>query len=98
MRNGGLRRMAPSGMLHHVALVSSSETLVLPHGVTSQKTPFFIVTAVKTSNLAEKWSRISCSQMIVNEGKGTDIHVTTRRVIRIQSSHIFYAISSWIAL
>jgi hypothetical protein len=22
-----------------------------PHGVTSQKTPFFIVTAVKTSNL-----------------------------------------------
>jgi hypothetical protein len=23
-----------------------------PHGVTSQKTPFFIVTAVKTSNLA----------------------------------------------
>jgi hypothetical protein len=23
-----------------------------PHGITSQKTPFFIVTAVKTSNLA----------------------------------------------
>jgi hypothetical protein len=33
--------------------LSSSETSVLqePHGVTSQKTPFFIVTAVKTSNL-----------------------------------------------
>jgi hypothetical protein len=33
---------------------SSSETPVLtqePHSVTSQKTPFFIVTAVKTSNL-----------------------------------------------
>jgi hypothetical protein len=32
----------------------SSETSVLtkPHGVTTQKTPFFIVTAVKTSNLA----------------------------------------------
>jgi hypothetical protein len=31
----------------------SSETSFLqePHGVTSQKTPFFIVTAVKTSNL-----------------------------------------------
>jgi hypothetical protein len=31
----------------------SSETSVLtePFGVTSQKTPFFIVTAVKTSNL-----------------------------------------------
>jgi hypothetical protein len=25
--------------------------LLEPHGVTSQKTPFFIVTAVKTSNL-----------------------------------------------
>jgi hypothetical protein len=24
-----------------------------PHGVTSQKTPFFIVTAVKTSNLTK---------------------------------------------
>jgi hypothetical protein len=33
--------------------LSSSETSVLtkPHGVTSQKTPFLIVTAVKTSNL-----------------------------------------------
>jgi hypothetical protein len=33
--------------------ISSSETSVLtePHGVTSQNTPFFIVTAVKTSNL-----------------------------------------------
>jgi hypothetical protein len=33
--------------------ISSSETRLLqePHGVTSQKTPFFIVTAVKTSNL-----------------------------------------------
>jgi hypothetical protein len=31
----------------------SSETSVLkePHGVTSQKTPFFIATVVKTSNL-----------------------------------------------
>jgi hypothetical protein len=31
----------------------SSETWFLqePHGVTSQKTPFFIVTAVKTPNL-----------------------------------------------
>jgi hypothetical protein len=33
--------------------LGSSETRFLqePHGVTSQKTPFFIVTAVKTSNL-----------------------------------------------
>jgi hypothetical protein len=35
--------------------LSTSETPVLkePHGVTSQKTAFFIVTAVKTSNLTE---------------------------------------------
>jgi hypothetical protein len=34
-------------------VLSSSETSFLqePHGVTSQKTPFFIVTAVITSNL-----------------------------------------------
>jgi hypothetical protein len=29
----------------------SSETSEEPHGVTTQKTPFFIVTAVETSNL-----------------------------------------------
>jgi hypothetical protein len=35
--------------------IRSSETSVLkePHGVTSQKTVFFIVTAVKTANLTE---------------------------------------------
>jgi hypothetical protein len=31
--------------------LSSSETSVLTRGATSQKTPFFIVTAVKSSNL-----------------------------------------------
>jgi hypothetical protein len=36
--------------------LGSSETSVLkePHGVISQKTPFFIVTAVKTSNLRRR--------------------------------------------
>jgi hypothetical protein len=36
--------------------INSFETSVLkePHGVTSQKTSFFIVTAVKTSNLSCK--------------------------------------------
>jgi hypothetical protein len=29
-------------------------TLQEPHGVTTQKTPFFIVTAVKISNLTQK--------------------------------------------
>jgi hypothetical protein len=34
--------------------LSSSETSVLePHGVASKKTPFFIVTSVKTSNFTE---------------------------------------------
>jgi hypothetical protein len=36
-----VRRMVSSGKLRRVA----------PHGITSQNTPFFIVTAVKTSNL-----------------------------------------------
>jgi hypothetical protein len=31
----------------------SSGFLQEPHGVTTQKTPFFIVTAVKTSNLTK---------------------------------------------
>jgi hypothetical protein len=37
-----------------------------PHGVTSQKTPFFIVTAVKTSNLT-KWNNFKkdLEQLIV---------------------------------
>jgi hypothetical protein len=37
--------------------LSSSEMSVLkqPHGVTSQETPFFIVTAVKTSNPIYSW-------------------------------------------
>jgi hypothetical protein len=36
--------------------LSSSETWFLqePHGITSQKTPFFIVTAVKTSTLTKQ--------------------------------------------
>jgi hypothetical protein len=40
--------MVSSGKLQQVALV---RTDVLEDGVTSQKTPFFIVTAMKTSNL-----------------------------------------------
>jgi hypothetical protein len=48
--------MSSSGMLHRVALVRTDVkevrlSLQEPHGVTSEKTTFFIVTAVKTSNL-----------------------------------------------
>jgi hypothetical protein len=55
--------MASSGMLRHVALVRTDVSSIImryvplkrrflqePHGVTSQKTPLFIVTAVETSN------------------------------------------------
>jgi hypothetical protein len=41
--------MASSGMLRRVALVETDVSEEL--SVTSQKTPFFIVTPVKTSNL-----------------------------------------------
>jgi hypothetical protein len=45
--------MASSGMFRRVALLGTTLEPQEPHGVTSQKTPFFIVTAVKTSNLTE---------------------------------------------
>jgi hypothetical protein len=41
--------MVSSGML-----MPCDSFLQEPHGVTSQKTPFFIVTAVKTSNLTKR--------------------------------------------
>jgi hypothetical protein len=37
----------------HSRMVSSGLLRREPHGVTTQKTPFFIVTAVKTSNLTK---------------------------------------------
>jgi hypothetical protein len=48
--------MASSGMLRRVALVRTDVSkehrfLQEPHGVTSKKTPFFIITSMKTSNL-----------------------------------------------
>jgi hypothetical protein len=49
--------MVSSGLVSSVVLVRTDVSEELgaplqePHGVTTQKTPFFIVTAVKTSNL-----------------------------------------------
>jgi hypothetical protein len=48
--------MMSSGMLRRVAVVRTDVSekrrfVQEPHGVTSQKTRFFIVTAVKTSNV-----------------------------------------------
>jgi hypothetical protein len=50
-------RMVSSGMLRRVALVSSSETSVFTRATRRNipKTPFCIVTAVKTSSLTEEW-------------------------------------------
>jgi hypothetical protein len=49
------RRRLCSGMLHHVALEKTDIPPKCwfsqePHGVTSQKTAFFIVSTIKTSN------------------------------------------------
>jgi hypothetical protein len=54
--------MVSSGLLHRVALVWFLQE---PHGITTQKTPFFIVTAVKTSNLTLYVSLILI-QLILN--------------------------------
>jgi hypothetical protein len=49
--------MASSGMLRRVVLVRTDVSEEL-NDITSQKTPFFIVTAVKTSNLT-KYGKIN---------------------------------------
>jgi hypothetical protein len=41
----------PGASLIRVTKIGALGTTQEPHGVTTQKTPFFIVTAVKTSNL-----------------------------------------------
>jgi hypothetical protein len=46
-----------------------------PHGVTTQKTPFFIVTAVKTSNLT--WN----SKFIIKKQKQTPWPLVRKRTI-----------------
>jgi hypothetical protein len=62
--------MVSSGLLRRVA----------PHGVTTQKTPFFIVTAVKTSNLTfitqihygdVQSNKVSCSGLKQKNGVKT---------------------------
>jgi hypothetical protein len=52
--------------------LSSSDTLVLTesHGVTSQKTSLFIVTAVKTSNLTRtmcQGMQVTCADVAVTQ-------------------------------
>jgi hypothetical protein len=46
-----------------------------PHGVTTQKTPLLIVTAVKTSNLTTKYMLVSRDQ---NAGQNRDIKIGNR--------------------
>jgi hypothetical protein len=51
------------------------------HGATSQKTPFFIVTAVKTSNLTNTASVFSCSEFLVTDPEVPGpVHCATRFV------------------
>jgi hypothetical protein len=48
---GASIRVTKIGELGTTQAATSNRFLQEPHGVTTQKTPFFIVTAVKTSNL-----------------------------------------------
>jgi hypothetical protein len=45
-----------NGVFWVVTPCGSCRFLQEPHGITTQKTPFFIVTAVKTSNLKYQFS------------------------------------------
>jgi hypothetical protein len=69
------QRMVSSGLLRRVALVRTDVSeeprfLQEPHGVTTQKTPFFIVTAVKTSNLTKenKIMHAECKILVFHSG------------------------------
>jgi hypothetical protein len=61
----------------------SSETSVLqdPHGVTSQKTPFFIVAPAKTSNLTSRLQFVTFD-LVALQRNPLDQSVTYRRFIR----------------
>jgi hypothetical protein len=72
--------------------LSSSDRRFLqqPHGVTSQKTPFFIVTAVKTLNLtrlpffAWVFLKINCTELIKTKTKQTPWPLVRKRTIRTE--------------
>jgi hypothetical protein len=51
-----------------------------PHGVTTQKTPFFIVTAVKTSNLTH--SSIFVSPSFRTADCGTELYLVVKKLRR----------------
>jgi hypothetical protein len=59
-------------MLRRVALVI--RFLQEPHDITSQQTPFFIVTAVKTSNLT--------SLKVFSQSKKPEFHISKPKIIR----------------
>jgi hypothetical protein len=50
-----------------------------PHGITSQKTPFFIVTAVKTSNLTHAFLFSLKMDTVFSSESSVDLYRTTRR-------------------
>jgi hypothetical protein len=61
----------------------SSGFLQEPHGVTTQKTPFFIVTAVKTSNLTLSFLYTKYSYMLV----------TILRIRNVSDPHMYSEIT-----
>jgi hypothetical protein len=72
--------MVSSRMSRRVALVRFLQD---PHGVTSQKTPFFIVTAVKTSNLAKVSFIINYKHACSLKGPSLEVHFS----LRLKYSH-----------
>jgi hypothetical protein len=55
LKNGVFWVVTPCGSGKKRQVAPKRRFLKEPHGVTTQKTPFFIVTAVKTSNLTTEF-------------------------------------------
>jgi hypothetical protein len=89
-------------MLRRVALVRTDVSQE-PHGVTSLKTSFFIVTAVKTANLTAQWAvlfvvtamRTSHPRLYLRAYKSTHVYGRDRHSQR-QEAWRRHAVMSWL--
>jgi hypothetical protein len=70
--------------------ITKRQFLQEPHGVTSQKTPFFIVTAVKTSNLTKRDELTGVWRKLHNE-ELCDLYSSANIIRNIKWSRMMWA-------